>query len=414
VNVIWILRFFKQRKEVDYARFYNRGSNQDNINEIILGMQDIRLNNLEHHKINNWYLKQEEQNALAVKMFKIDRRQSIGSLIFGQLENIVISFFTALAVINGKMTLGMMMSINLIVGQLKGTISQFIMFMQSYQEASISLNRLMEIHNNKEEDQEAKLIGFNNNEIGDLTLQNISFRYDIDGEYILKDINFTIPKGLTTAIVGGSGSGKTTLLKLLLKYHSPSEGRILINEENDLSQVESKWWWQQCGAVMQESFIFSDTIENNIACSEQGIEKERIDTAKRIANLAEFIDSMPQKGETRIGATGTGISGGQKQRLLIARAVYKNPQFLLFDEATSSLDSENEEIIMKNINKYFNVKTKIIIAHRYSTIRHADKIIVLDRGKIVQEGTHAQLITVEGKYLQLFAQQLTYNENHIQ
>jgi ATP-binding cassette subfamily B protein len=406
VNIFWIFYFLKRRKEIDYARFYNRGHNQDNINEIILGMQDIKLNDLESYKLNNWYRTQEEQNMLSLKMMKVDQRQLIGSSSLNQLENIIISFFSALAVIKGNMTLGMMMSINLITGQLKGAITQFLYLTQAFQEASISLDRLMEIHNNKNEDEGSKGLTLTGSNIYSLELKNVSFKYASEGEFILKNISMTIPIGKTIAIVGGSGSGKTTLMKVLLKYHDAIEGSVVINKAIDLHEISSKWWWQQCGVVMQEGFIFSDTIDNNIAVIVSEDEMEKMKTAKKIANVYDFIESMPDNGKTKIGATGNGISGGQKQRLLIARALYKNPEMLFFDEATSSLDSENEELIMQNIERQFNGKTKVIIAHRYSTIKNADIIFVLDKGEIVETGTHEQLMTKMGQYHKLFSSQM--------
>jgi ATP-binding cassette subfamily B protein len=326
---------------------------------------------------------------------------------------IFISFISAREVMSGNMTLGMMMSVSYIIGQMNSPIEQILGFIQSAQDAKISLDRLGEIHN--KENEEATIIAndelpitneINKLEKSDLILENVSYQYQGQhSPYVLKDINLTIPQGKVTAIVGTSGSGKTTLLKLLLKFYEPVKGSISIGKTN-LNDVSPAWLRSKCGTVMQEGFVFSDTIANNISVSDEKTNQDKLRHAVKVANIKEFINELPLNYNTKIGNAGSGISAGQKQRLLIARAVYKNPDYLFFDEATSALDANNEKVIMENLNEFFKGKTVVVIAHRLSTVKNADQIVVLEHGEIAEIGTHQTLVANKGKYYELVKNQL--------
>jgi len=332
--------------------------------------------------------------------------QQVGSLFFSQTTGLFISFLSAKAVVDGNITLGMMMSISYIIGQLSGPIGQVIGFAQSLQDAKISLERLNEIHNKPDEEQKSVLQTNTIPENKTISLQNLSFSYSgSPRDYVLNDVNLKIPQNKVTAIVGASGSGKTTLVKLLLCFYPPGLGEIKVGE-TPLSEIEPHLWRENCGAVLQDGFIFSDTIANNIAMDETTLDKKKLLHAVETANIREFIEELPLKYNTKIGMEGSGISQGQRQRLLIARAVYKNPNYLFFDEATNALDANNERIIMDNLKEFYKNKTVVIVAHRLSTVQNADNIIVLDKGKIVEEGTHKELTEKRGAYYTLVKNQL--------
>ena len=406
IYITWILLFLRWRKKLDQKRFTQASANQSNLVQLVTGMQEIKLNNCEKQQRWKW-------EAIQVKLFKISiegtalgQYQQIGSVFFNQTTSLLISFLSAKAVIEGNITLGMMMSISYIIGQLSGPISQVIGFTQSLQDAKISLERLNEIHNTEDEEQ---TIHHKFNELPEnksLCFEKVYFSYDgANRDYVLENLTLSIPKNKITAIVGASGSGKTTVIKLLLGFYPPLKGNIKIGDVS-LDDINPHFWRQKSGAVMQDGFIFSDTISNNIALSVDEVDKKRLLHAVKTANIQEFIESLPLKYNTKIGMEGNGISQGQRQRLLIARAVYKNPEYLFFDEATNALDANNERIIMDNLNEFYKGKTVVIVAHRLSTVQNADNIIVLDKGKIVEEGTHKELTTLKGAYYTLVKNQL--------
>ncbi|GHT19376.1 ABC transporter ATP-binding protein [Bacteroidia bacterium] len=404
--VAWILSFLRYRKKLDNKRFTLSSANQSNMIQMITGMQEIKLNNCEKQQRWQWERIQAKQFKISIEGTALGQYQQIGSIFFNQTTSLFISFLSAKAVVDGSITLGMMMSISYIIGQLSGPISQVIGFTQSLQDAKISLERLNEIHNKEDEEQ---TIDNKLNELPDnktLQLENVYFSYDgADRDYVLEDLSLTIPQNKITAIVGASGSGKTTIVKLLLGFYPPLKGKITIDNTN-MEEINPHLWRQKSGAVMQDGFIFSDTIANNIAVGVDEVDKKRLLHAVETANIKEFIEGLPLKYNTKIGMEGNGISQGQRQRLLIARAVYKNPDFLFFDEATNALDANNERIIMDNLAEFYQGKTVVIVAHRLSTVQQADNIIVLDKGKIVEHGTHRELTEKKGAYYTLVKNQL--------
>jgi len=404
--IAWILSFMRYRRKLDYKQFAQGAANQSNLVQLITGMQEIKLNNCEKQQRWKW-------ERIQVKLFKINiegvalgQYQQIGSIFFSQTTGLFISFLSARAVVEGQITLGMMMAISYIIGQLSGPISAVIGFVQSFQDAKISLERLNEIHNKEDEDQtiENKINTIPENKT--ICLENVCFSYDgAERDYVLENLSLTIPQDKVTAIVGESGSGKTTILKLLLGFYPPLKGKIKIGN-TDIQEINPHLWRKKSGAVMQDGFIFSDTIANNIAVGEEDIDKKRLLHAVETANIREFIESLPLKYNGNIGMEGNGISQGQRQRLLIARAVYKNPDFLFFDEATNALDTKNERIIMDNLKTFYENKTVVIVAHRLSTVQSVDNIIVLEKGKVIEEGTHAELTAKQGAYYTLVKNQL--------
>ncbi|MBP6089634.1 MAG: peptidase domain-containing ABC transporter [Crocinitomicaceae bacterium] len=401
----WVSFFMKKRKDLDHKRFTQMSDERMKIMELISGMQEIKLHNAERQKRWGWEMVQVRLFKLQISSLRLEQLQSQGAAFINELKNILISFFTAKLVIDGQLTLGMMLSVSYIIGQLNGPISQFLGFVFSLQDARISLERLAEIHN-KEDEEPAGVDRLS--ELPDnceVELENLTFRYVGSDTEVLKNVNLLIPKNKITAIVGASGSGKTTLMKLLLRFYEPINGKIKVGNI-DLNSFTQFVWRENCGSVMQDGFLFSDTIANNIAVGEDRIDKEKLKKAVHIANIQEFIESLPLSYNTKIGAEGMGISGGQKQRILIARAVYKNPQFLFFDEATSALDAQNETIIMQNLNDFFQGRTAVVIAHRLSTVKNADQIIVIDNGTIIEKGTHRDLLNLRGSYYNLVKNQL--------
>ncbi len=404
--ILWILLFLRYRRKLDMARFSQASAEQSNLVQIVTGMQEIKLNNCEKQQRWKWERIQVKLFKISIKGLALGQYQQIGSVFFSQATSLFVSFIAARSVIEGDMTLGMMMSVSYIIGQLSGPIGQVIGFVQAAQDAKISLERLNEIHNKEDEEQ---TIGSKINELPayrSLHIEDLYFSYDgADRDYVLNGINLTIPENKITAIVGASGSGKTTLIKLLLAFYQPNKGKIKV-KDIPIDDINLHLWRNKSGAVMQDGFIFSDTIANNIAVGEDIIDKGKLLHAVKIANIKEFIESLPLKYDTKIGMEGNGISQGQRQRLLIARAVYKNPDFLFFDEATNALDANNERIILDNLNSFYKGKTVVVVAHRLSTVQNADNIVVMDNGKIIEEGTHKELIDKKGEYYTLVKNQL--------
>lgn len=408
LNIFWVALFLKRRAVLDYKRFDQAAGNQSSTIQLLNGMQEIKLNNSEKRRRWEWELIQVRLFKLSIKSLSLSQMQDIGGTFILQLMSILITFFAAKQVLDNDFSLGTMLSIQFIIGQLNVPINSFIGFIQTYQDAKISLERLAEIHDKENEVKEGDDGIDRLPSVKDITFKNVSFRYGAStSPLVLENINLTIPAGKATAIVGASGSGKTTLLKLILKFYPPNEGSISVGN-NNLANFDSDFWRKNVGVVMQEGYIFADTIARNITESDSDgiMDKERLLHAVQVANIEEFIEGLPNGYKTRIGASGSSISGGQKQRILIARTVYKNPDFLLFDEATSSLDANNEMIIMENLEKFYKSKTVIIVAHRLSTVKKVDNIIVLDKGKIIEEGTHEQLTQLRGAYYTLIKNQL--------
>lgn len=404
--VVWILAFMKYRRELDIKRFAQAAGEQSNLFQLITGMQEIKLNNCETEKRWQWERIQVKLFKISIKGLALGQYQQMGSVFFNQTTNIFISFLAARAVVTRDMTLGMMTSLTYIVGQLTSPIEQFIDFARSFQDAKISLERLSEIHQKEDEEDtlSMKLNVLPENKT--LTLENIKFSYDgADRDYVLEDINLVIPQKKVTAIVGASGSGKTTLIKLLLGFYEPNQGTVKVGEV-PLKNMNHHVWRARTGSVMQDGFIFSDTIARNIAVGVEVIDKERLLHAVTVANIRDFIDSLPLGYNTKIGMEGNGVSQGQRQRILIARAVYKNPEFIFLDEATNALDANNEKEIMEHLHKFYEGKTVVVVAHRLSTVKDADNIIVLDKGHIAEEGTHQELTARQGIYYQLVKNQL--------
>lgn len=457
----WVVLFLKKRKELDYKRFEIAAQEQGATIQLIQGMQEIKLANAERPMRWNWERLQAKLFRYSVKSLSLNQWQQSGAFFINEGKNILITFFSAKAVIDGQMTLGSMLAVQYIIGQLNSPVEQLIGFLQSWQNAKISMDRLNEIHTIDDEEPEQqhllkelplafqrRIVGasadvlhttndlsayndlmyasandpvqpknnvpvsghiensFSLNGRESIQLANISFTYPGAGnDAVLKNINLQIPRGKTTAIVGTSGSGKTTLLKLLLKFYAPQQGEIKLGNTS-FANISHAAWRSHCGVVMQESFIFSDTIARNIAVGADKINMEQLYHAVTVANCKEFIEELPLGFNTKIGAEGSGISMGQKQRILIARAVYRDPLFLFFDEATNSLDANNETVIINNLHSFFKGRTVLIVAHRLSTVKHADQIVVIHKGVVTECGTHAQLVALRGEYYTLVKNQL--------
>jgi ATP-binding cassette subfamily B protein len=403
----WTLQFMKRRKELDNRRFAQLSSNQNSLIQLFSGMHEIKLNNCDKKKRWDWENIQAKLFRINVKSLSLLQKQRAGALFFNEYKDIIIVFYTAILVLKGDITLGSMVAISYVVGQLSGPIDQMIEFMHSTQDARTSLERLSEIHNLSDEESEDKsVLRQLDNVEQDIIFESVAFQYEgPKSPFVLSDISFTIPQNKITAIVGTSGSGKTTLLKLLLKFYDPVAGDIRIGDVN-IRNLSPTYWRNLCGAVMQDGYIFSDSIADNIAISNHTIDKERLYYAARMANVNTITDAIPMGYNAKVGPEGLGLSQGQKQRILIARAIYKDPTFLFFDEATNALDANNEKLIMANLQDFFIGRTVIIVAHRLSTVKNADQIIVLEAGKIVETGNHVTLTKSKGAYYNLVKNQL--------
>jgi ATP-binding cassette, subfamily B, bacterial len=402
----WVVLFLKRRRELDYKRFQQSAANQNNIVQLVTGMQEIKLNGCEKQKRWEWERIQIKLFKVSLKSMMLNQNQQLGAALINQTKDIFISFLSARAVIKGEMTLGMMMAVQYIIGQLNAPIQQFIGFTQAAQDARISLERLGEIHNREDEEkpEDDKIKDIPPDK--DIEIKNLLFQYEGPlSEKVLNNISLIIPSKKITAIVGISGSGKTTLIKLILGFYNPVKGEILLGD-TPLTRFSQSEWRKKCGVVMQEGFVFSDTIAGNIGITDEIPVKEKIDRATETANIKEFVESLPLGYNTRIGNDGHGLSTGQKQRILIARAVYKEPDFIFFDEATNALDAKNEKTIMDNLGSFFRGKTAVIVAHRLSTVKNADQIVVLEKGEIVEKGTHKELVKNRGAYFNLVKDQL--------
>ncbi len=402
---LWIIIFLSKRKKLDYKRFSQVSIEQSSVIELVNGMQEIKLHNAEKKKRWAWEHVQARLYKVSIEGLALEQYQSVGSSFINELKNILIIVLSATLVIKGELTLGMMMAISYIVGQLNAPVTQLISFIKELQDAKISLDRLGEIHNREDEQQIDSEKNIEIQPDQDIKLDKTTFRYPGTDVNVLKDLEMTIPANKVTAIVGVSGGGKTTLMKLLLKFYEPKSGNILIGN-SDLNSFSNQTWRDQCGAVMQEGYIFNDTIAGNVAIGDEIIDKQKLVEALEVANLRDFVESLPRAYSTKVGMEGTGLSTGQKQRLLIARAVYKNPKFLFFDEATSALDANNEKTIMENLNRFFQNKTVVVIAHRLSTVKNAHQIVVLDNGSVIETGNHKELVALKGAYFELVKNQL--------
>lgn len=403
---IWIAFFLNKRRVLDYELFEKQAKNNNYTYQFITSMQEIKLQDCEQRRRWEWEDVQTELFGVQMKSLRLQQTQEAGSIFINETKNIIVTVLSATAVINGNITLGMMLAIQYIIGQLNGPVEQLMNFLYSVQEVKIGLERINEIHMSKEEENSCRTIMSFNNTPRSITFDDIAFKYD---HYALKNtvenISFSIPEGKITAIVGASGSGKTTLIKLMLGYYPVSGGKIRVGNTN-LDDYNLKWWRRQCGVVMQDGVIFSESIARNIAVDDGEIDKERLVKAAEIANIHDYIMGLPLKYNTKIGRDGVGLSQGQKQRILIARAVYKNPQFIFLDEATNALDAKNERAIVENLNEFYKGRTVVIVAHRLSTVKNADQIVVLDAGRIVEVGNHNILIAKQGAYYNLVKNQL--------
>jgi ATP-binding cassette subfamily B protein len=402
---IWITSFLKKRKALDYELFEQQAKNQNKTYQLITSMQEIKLQDCEQRRRWEWEDSQADLFSVQMKSLKIQQTQEAGSIFINEVKNIIITVLAATAVINGQMSLGAMLAVQYIIGQLNSPVEQFMSFIYSLQDVKISLERINEIHEGKnEESNENQVSEFNIEK--SIALTNVDFKYDPHSlKKNLTDVSFNIPEGKVTAIVGASGSGKTTLIKLMLGYYSVMSGTILIAGRN-ISEYNLKWWRRHCGVVMQDGVIFSESIARNIAVDDGDIDVKRLEEAARIANIHDYIMSLPLKYDTQIGRDGVGLSQGQKQRILIARAVYKTPDFIFLDEATNALDAKNERAIVENLDEFYKGRTVVVVAHRLSTVKNADQIIVLDNGKVVESGNHTSLIKKKGAYYNLVKNQL--------
>ncbi|MCK4922055.1 MAG: peptidase domain-containing ABC transporter [Bacteroidales bacterium] len=402
---LWVYIFMKKRRTLDNKRFIKQSENQGKLIQIINGIEEIKINNAERQQRWEWEEVQASMFKINVKSLSLNQYQQAGAVLINEIKNILITFLAASAVVNGTMSLGMMLAVAYILGQLNAPIERMVFFMRSTQDAKISLERLSEIHENKEEEiSDAQLAGLST--LGNISIQNLSFSYEGHNlQEVLTDLNLDLPTGSVTAIVGASGSGKTTLVKLLLAYYKILKGEIRIGDQN-LNNINPSDWRNKCGVVLQNGYLFSDTIARNIALGKDEIDTESLINAAKLASLNDLLEKLPLGFNTKVGQEGQSVSGGEKQRILIARAIYKNPDFLFIDEATSSLDANNEKMILENLKDFYKGKTVFIVAHRLSTVKDADQIVVLDQGKIVEKGTHMELSALKGKYYELVRNQL--------
>ena len=403
---IWIAIFLKKRKLLDYELFEKQAMNNNKTYQFITSMQEIKLQNCEQRRRWEWEDVQADLFQVNMKSLKLQQTQEAGSIFINEVKNIIITVLAATAVIHGQMTLGMMLAVQYIIGQLNAPVEQLMNFLYSLQDVKISLERINEIHEMENEENNKEALNAFHDQDKSLSFKNADFKYDPHNpNKTLDGINITIPEGKVTAIVGTSGSGKTTMIKLLLGYYPLLAGEITIGS-TDLQKYNLKWWRKHCGVVMQDGVIFSESIARNIAVDDGEIDKERLLQAARIACIDNYIHSLPLKYNTLIGQDGIGLSQGQKQRILIARAVYKNPDYIFLDEATNALDANNERAIVENLMEFYKGKTVVIVAHRLSTVKNADQLIVIERGKIIETGTHTELIDRQGAYYHLVKNQL--------
>ncbi|MDE6074716.1 MAG: peptidase domain-containing ABC transporter, partial [Muribaculaceae bacterium] len=402
---LWIGSFLHRRKMLDYELFVCQAMNQNKTFQFITSMQEIKLQDCERRRRHEWEDVQADLFEVQMKSLRLQQSREAGSIFINEVKNIVITVFAATAVINGRMSLGEMLAVQYIIGQLNTPVSQLMSFVYSIQDVKISLERINEIHGSRNEEENedrcSSLVGHKS-----ITVDDVSFRYDPHAmKKTLDGVSFTVEEGKVTAIVGASGSGKTTLIKLMLGYYPVESGEIRIGDQ-PIGDYNLKWWRRRCGVVMQDGAIFSESIARNIAVDDGEIDVERLEQAARIANIHDYVIRLPLKYSTSIGRDGVGLSQGQKQRILIARAVYKNPDFIFLDEATNSLDATNEHEIVDSLAKFYEGRTVVIVAHRLSTVRNADRIIVVDGGRVVEMGDHESLTASRGAYYHLVKNQL--------
>ncbi len=402
---MWIISFLRKRKVLDYELFEQQARNQNKTYQLITSMQEIKLQDCEQRRRWEWEDTQADLFTVQMKSLKLQQTQEAGSIFINEVKNIIITVLAATAVINGQMTLGAMLAVQYIIGQLNSPVEQFMQFIYSLQDVKISLERINEIHEGKNEETKGNQTAeFKSDK--SICIENVDFKYDPHAlRKTIEDVSFDIPEGKVTAIVGASGSGKTTLIKLMLGYYPVVSGSISIAGRN-INEYNLKWWRRHCGVVMQDGVIFSESIARNIAVDDGGIDVERLEKAARIANIHDYVMGLPLKYNTLIGRDGVGLSQGQKQRILIARAVYKNPDFIFLDEATNALDAKNERAIVENLDEFYKGRTVVVVAHRLSTVKNADQIIVLDGGHVVETGNHSTLIEKKGTYYNLVKNQL--------
>ena len=402
----WIALFLKRRKVIDYELFEQQAINNNRTYEFITSMQEIKLQDCEQRKRQEWEHIQKDLFKIQQKSLRLQQQEEAGGIFINELKNIAITVMSAAAVIEGNMTLGMMLAVQYIIGQLCSPVEQLMDFFYSLQDVKISLERINEIHSMEDENGKAGLLTSIKQKSKGINIQNVIFKYN---PHVLTKtidhVDIQIPQGKVTAIVGASGSGKTTLIKLILGYYSVVEGRICIGSTN-INDVNKQWWRRQCGVVMQDGVIFSESIAKNIAVDDAEIDQVRLLEAAKISCIFDYVMGLPLKFDTKIGRDGIGLSQGQKQRILIARAVYKNPEYIFLDEATNSLDANNERKIVENLDRFYKGKTVVIVAHRLSTVKNADQIVVIDHGKVVETGTHDTLTLKKGAYFQLVKNQL--------
>lgn len=402
----WIALFLKERKIIDYKLFGLQAKNQDRTFQFITSIQEIKLQGCECRRRWEWEDNQADLFTVQMRSMKLQQTQEAGSIFINEVKNIIITVLAATAVIHGHMSLGAMLAVQYIIGQLNSPIEQLMSFVNSFQDVKLSLERINEIHKVKEEETNRNQLTEFRDADKSIYINQIDFKYNHHSrKKNIEDVTLCIPQGKVTAIVGASGCGKTTLLKLLLGFYPVIKGSISIAGHN-LNEYNVKWWRKHCGVVMQDGVIFSESIARNIAVGDGEVDTERLEQAARIANIHDYIMGLPLKYNTQIGRDGVGLSQGQKQRILIARAVYKNPAYIFLDEATNALDAKNEKAIVENLNEFYKGRTVIVVAHRLSTVKNADQIIVLDNGKVVETGNHASLIEKQGVYYNLVKNQL--------
>lgn len=402
----WMTLFLKRRKVLDYELFEQQAINNNKTYEFITSMQEIKLQDCEQRRRWEWEDTQADLFGVQMKSLKLQQTQEAGSIFINEVKNIIITVVAATAVIHGQMTLGMMLAVQYIIGQLNSPVEQLMNFFYSLQDVKISLERINEIHQMDDENGKESLLTSIEDKNEGIDIKNIMFKYDPHAlRKTIDDVSIHVPQGKVTAIVGASGSGKTTLIRLMLGYYPVLEGKINIGN-TDINKLNKKWWRRQCGVVMQDGVIFSESIARNIAVDDGDIDKERLLKAAEIACIKDYVMALPLKFNTKIGRDGVGLSQGQKQRILIARAVYKNPDYIFLDEATNSLDANNERSIVENLGKFYKGKTVVIVAHRLSTVKNADQIVVIDHGNVVEVGNHESLTAKRGAYYNLVKNQL--------